>query len=561
MRWLAMVAALGLVACPSDSDPPAEEEEEDEDTGDEGDDTTTTAADSTTGDAADGSTGSAPDGTTGSEEEQLLPARQIKVDFVEANQGVGVNIGLDGTGTGPEDRNSPLVRDRITLVRAFWRIPDDWVPREIEAHLILKHPDGTEEVKKDAKMVTEESFIGDLDRCFFWGVEAEKVVPGLEYRVEFYETDFSMEDVELEGRPPTLPEEEDEFTFVGVEDSYSVMKIVLVPFNYDADGCTATPDISEETMQLFQDYMFMQNPLDRLDFEIRDAIEWDTELTTLGQINAFMAELRFDDGALPETYYYGLIDNCMGNIGGTVGLANGIPSDPVNPDAAFQRVSSGFTRGPEVTAETFVHEVGHCQGRRHVTCNGEEGGANPSYPHEGGDVGEWGFGIVDFQLRHPTFFKDYMTYCTPTWVGSWGWNKVYNVIQGLSEWDDDFPGDRGGDAPTKAELADPYSGSLLVGIVSGEYTRFFTVPGGVPAAELSDEAPLEVQLADGTVVQHPTRVQVAQDDGMTRIITTPLPPSWGSVAAVAFGAGTERREVARADIGLHHHQRTPRRDR
>ena len=310
-------------------------------------------------------------------------------------------------------------------------------------------------------------------------------------------------------------------------------------------------------MQLFSDYMYMQNPLDRFEFEIHEPIDWDTELTDFDQLNAFMSELRFDEGALPETYYFGLVDVCSGGLGGAGGKAYGIPSDPVNPDVAYQRVSSGLSLAADWSAETFVHEVGHSQGRRHVACNGE-GGPDPTYPHDGGDVGEWGFGVIDFNLRHPTAYKDYMTYCHPTWVGSWGWNKVYPVIQGLSEWDRDFPGGAPqGDPPLAAIEQEPYSGSVLVGIVSSTgFERWFTAPGGVPGAELGEATQIELTMADGSTVVQAASVQQTQDGSPSQLIVTPLPPGWEDGTGVTRLSAGARHPVPRAEIGVHHHQRT-----
>ncbi len=99
-----------------------------------------------TGDAAGSSTG-APITTTGESAEVStaqadsssgepagpLPASGISIDWVEANQAVGVRIGEDGGEVGPEGRTSPLLANRITLIRAFWDIRNDWEPREIQA--------------------------------------------------------------------------------------------------------------------------------------------------------------------------------------------------------------------------------------------------------------------------------------------------------------------------------------------------------------------------------------------------------------------------------------------
>lgn len=555
--WLSWALLPGCVA-----DPAAEGSEAGTS---ENEGTTGTSAATTNPTPVADSTGA--ENTTGEEWEAPLARGGITVDWVQANQGVGVRIGADGGEVGPADRAARLLRNRVTLIRAFWAIPDDWEPREIEGRLIVTHGDGTEETFTNTTMVDGEPFEGELGRSFYWGLMADQTQPFLKYRVELYETSPDYDGLPEGSTPPTLPTD-DSTAFVGIEDSYQVMKVVLIPFNYDNGGtCVTSPDTSEDTMQLFQDYLYMQNPLDRLEFEIHEPLDWTTPLNSLSPLLSFMAGLRFDEGALPETYYYGLIDPCTTALDDAVGLAYR-PSDPINEAAAAMRVGSGTSRQPAETAETFVHEVGHNQGRLHVRCSGEEGNFNPSYPYEGGDVGEWGFGVIDFLLRHPTAYKDYMTYCNPTWVGTWGWNKVYPVIRGLSEWDDQFPGaDKGSDdvpaeadgTPSATDSEDPYGGSLLMGTVepSGQI-HWITVPGSLPAS--AERGPLHIELRAGAqVLDVPAHVQTLQDAAGSSLIMAPLPPQWSTVTEVTVVDGSSRTAVSRGSIDEHHHNRVIRR--
>lgn len=547
---MAALLVLALAAgCPADSDGDG-----DDDVADSGGDTTGSGTQPTatsTGmvggsgvlDGA-GSTGTAP---------PMVAARNISIGLVEANQGVAVDIAREGAWLGPADRQAPLMQNRITLVRTFWEIPDDWQPREIEAHLVLRFADGTTETKVDRKLIEEVSFIGDLNRTFFWGIEAEKMSPGLEFRVELYEVDDALADTPEPSPPPTVPQS-GEFELVGVENSFQVMKVVVVPFNYSNGGCDTEADVSESTMQRFQDLLYMQNPIDRLDFEVHAPLDFSGEASNFGELNQILVNLRFEENALPETYYYGLIDVCTGGLGGAGGQANGIPSDPVNPDNAYQRVSSGLSAGVDFSSETIVHEVGHCQGRFHVACSGEEGGPDPSYPYPGGPVNEWGFGVVDFALRHPTTHKDYMTYCHPTWVGNWGWNKVYPVIRGLSEWDADFPGNG-------AVVQDPYSGSILLGTVLPDGRELWsTVPGAVAPARLTQGNTIELSLADGGVTTVGARIEAIADapEGTYQVVAQ-LPEAvalqFDQVRGLTRIAGNVRHPIARARVSQHHRKR------
>jgi hypothetical protein len=201
--------------------------------------------------------------------------------------------------------------------------------------------------------------------------------------------------------------------------------------------------------------------------------------------------------------------------------------------------------GADWSAETFVHEVGHSQGRLHVECNGMEGGPDPTYPFDGGDIGEWGFGVIDFGLRHPTFYKDYMTYCHPTWVSTWGWNKVFPVIRELSKWE------------TQSRPADPYNGSLLVGrlLPDGRET-WRTVPGNLGPATFTDDVRIQFTARSGRVWTQPTLVQAMPEDDGSRLIYTPLPDDFDRVTRLRRLQNGQRIAIERDAVRERHHLRT-----
>lgn len=477
----------------------------------------------------------------------ILARGGLEVDWIEANQGVGVAIGRDGKGLGGTERTSYLIQNRFTLIRAFWKdLPADWTPRKIEGRLTVKYPDGTELTQSKTAMVDQESFIGNLDRSFYWPLQPEQVVPNITFNVELYETDFGQEEVAEGVNPPRLPYTGN--AFVGIEKSDQVMKVTLVPFNYDSgDGCKTKPDTSDEVMQIFQDQMYMMNPLDKLEFKLHAPIDWNTKLSDFNELNEYMSGLRFDEGAEPERYYYGLVDVCSGGLGGAGGKAYGIPQGGKASDA-FARVSSGLWIDIDFSSETFVHEVGHSQGRYHVKCMGE-GGPDPSYPtypEEGqvsGEIHDWGFGIINYKLYHPTVHKDYMTYCHPVWASSWGWNKVYPIIQALSKLDDDAG------APKPDDM-----GSILVGSVYPDgHETWISVPGAVHPEDISAVHSVEFVI-DGEPVLQPA-AYLTQPEGDVVLVVTALPDRWEQVTQMTRVAGPKRFTVPVQKIGQHHQRK------
>lgn len=509
-RSLALALVLATPACKDDDETAADDgttgddggDDDDDADDDDDDDDGSTAPDPTEADTSEGT-----DESTGASLVDV-PARGIAVDVVEVNQAVTIRVGADGEGVGPADRTAPIVASRNALVRAFYTLDDDYEPRIIEGRLVLEHGDGTTETLSDEKMIADAASPAALDGTFYWGLEAETMQPGLSFRVELYEAEPGPPSDE----PPHQLPADGSFAPVGVEASDMNMRVVIVPVEYD-DGmdCQTSPDLSESTLQLYEDLMFMMNPLDRIDIQVRDPIQFTEPLESFQQINFVLSDLRFDDGVDANVYYYGVVDACATDVDGFGGMAYDIPSDPTSMDAAYQRAASGLSLSPDFSAETFVHEIGHLQGRRHVTCNGEEAGPDPSYPIEGGAVGEWGFGILDFQLRHPTVYKDYMTYCHPVWVSTFGWNKVFDVIEALTSWRTaDLP-------PTPARVL---SGTILP---SGR-ELWHVVPGVVPKGRAPD-ATLEL-FVGGTRVELPAFTGHVPDapDHVTFVAPMPVPP-------------------------------------
>src|SRR5690606_18460189 len=115
------------------------------------------------------------------------------------------------------------------------------------------------------------------------------------------------------------------------------------------------------------------------------------------------------------------------------------------------------------TAETFVHEIGHEQGRQHVACNGEEAGPDPAYPNQTGATDTFGTDVFrNPPDTHPKSDHDYMSYCQSTWVSEYGWKLVTPWIETISAWE--LEGAGAGDLAKQP---------LLFGFVSGDETRWW----------------------------------------------------------------------------------------
>jgi len=382
------------------------------------------------------------------------PATGIQIVDVTADQGIRIPVAQDGAYVDPSDRNATLLQGRVTAIRAFYTTDPGFVTRTIYGLLWLDHADGTTERYEAFVQASApdcggspslyECRYGSPDGALLWRVDGADIRPGTTYRIELYEAAPGHED-DPSDAIPLFPTDGTSMP-LGVADSYMKMRVVVVPFYHDAGpACLPAPDLNEEfgtdvdgnprtVAGLFRERLYAYNPVDEVEIIVHDVESFNGNAQEGWGLLEALQDLRFQEGAPPEYYYYGVIRPCQGapEFSGIAQL--GGPS----PGQAAQRVGWGVYHGnPSTTADTFVHEIGHQQGRLHIACNGMEGGPDPSYPdHPEGDTESWGIDVMlDPVTIKPPTTHDYMTYCGTNWVSAWGWDLVFPWIEEISAWE------------------------------------------------------------------------------------------------------------------------------
>ncbi len=504
--WLAMGLGCTLVACgPENATAPGADDGGTGGSADDGESTTGAA------EADESSTSGVDEGdeTAAAPEFVPYPARGVRLSEIYANQGVGVPIARDGEWVDGSGRNAALIAGRTSLIRGFWDLDADFEPRPILARLTLTQPDGTEELAERIFDVDGPSDPSKIDSNMYFVVPGDLLPVGVKFQVELFETEPGYED-EPEPAQLAVPAQPG---FLGVEDKDLALKVVIVPVRHAQSGeCPDAPEVTDDELQYLSDQLFMQNPVQRVEIERREPIDFTGSLNSFVPLLSFLADLRATDQADPAAYYYGVVRPCDGGADGVGGQAISIPSEPTL-DNAWTRVSMGRWYGSlSSTANTFVHEVGHTQGRRHVFCNGDEGGSDPSYPYEAGDIGVWGFGVLNFTLYTPTNGKDYMTYCGNTWVSDWTWGKVLPFIEVITGWG-------------KADAVPNPERRVLVGLVdpaAGEESWFVT-QGAAEGIVTFDEEPIRM-AAPGLGERTLAGRYGPMGDGDAYVVAVDLPP-------------------------------------
>lgn len=473
--------------------------------------------------------------TTGDEVEAVEYARGLRLVRATINQGVQVEIVRDGVEVPAGELEARLLRGRKAVMRADWLLHADFVPREITGRLTLWTPDGETRVDTFTTLVAGPSNDGDLFTTFSWELPAELVGPGLQYRIEAIEPDPSLATGEISDPPPILPLQGR--GTLTVQDQAMEIKVVLLPIQHVIDGMTCTPTITDADVEAMRIALEQHNPIERAVMSVGAPLEYTA--TIGGAEDGFVSilnavsERRAADKPADNVYYYGLIESCDAYPPGLLGQAFGIPELPT-PGYAYQRLAVGrYQASGAAAAETFVHELGHSQGRYHIRCSGGEAGADPDYPYPNGRIGVWGYGIHDTAMRSPTSFRDYMSYCSQSWVSGFGWEMTFDIIAALTSWDAE-----GAPGPSDAEV-----GPILVGTLTpGGRARWYTTIGAVPQGGRSAETFVNFTVAGASVRAPAAMLPIPDSDALSVVAALPS----GTIKKLSFETGGKI--VAEAEV-------------
>ncbi|PRP95020.1 hypothetical protein ENSA5_40180 [Enhygromyxa salina] len=448
----------------------------------------------------------------------------IRLTRMTVNQGVQVELVRGNEVAEASSYNVPLLEGRAMLVRAHYSVHADFEARELLAKLTIESPsEGVDDVVQDSIVeVKGDSVESSLHQTFAWYLEPDMVVDGLRLRVDVYETTPYEPGTEPEPEPaaegaarvdaPALPWAAWDAALTADPDPMQI-HVVLVPIEHHWGDCVSDASVPDAEVEAMRKELEQNNPVQVAKLSVREPLVW-TE--TIGESEAgfspiltALSMLHVDDEAAPYEYYFGLITTCDGYPSGLLGQAIAIPSE-VDPGLGYQRVSAGRYSGDgQAAAETFVHEVGHTQGRRHVRCSGEAG-VDPAYPYSGGVTGVWGFGIHDLRLRSPAGSRDYMTYCANEWVSDYGYNQVWPVIETLTEWAlEDEAASSGGQGLRAWSVTD--FDEILVGALYVDGTIDWWTTRGSISGVMSSTASIAWEL-DGEHLNMPVWISPRGDD-------------------------------------------------
>jgi hypothetical protein len=216
-----------------------------------------------------------------------------------------------------------------------------------------------------------------------------------------------------------------------VESSGSVLKVVLVPVQYGADGSNRLPDTSQQQIQRYRDMIYKLYPVPNVTITVKPALSWSKTVSPGGSgwdtLLDAVANHRQQSKAAHDEYYYGIFNAAptWGQFCGSGCVAGLSMIAGANDPYARAGIGVGFTG--EDSAGAAAHEIGHQHGRGHAPC-GVSSGVDTGFPHQGAKIGAWGYDLVTQQLI-PTTHTDFMSYCHPEWVSDYNFRNLFNRLK------------------------------------------------------------------------------------------------------------------------------------
>ncbi len=356
-------------------------------------------------------------GSDGLPEAQMVGAPGVNVTRIVLNQAVSRELMIDGQAS---SSSVPVLAGRKGLVRVFYGTDPSYDGQAVTARLRFEGGEVIEKLVDLSSTVSESALSSTIN----FELGPEHIVAGGAYRIDLLQP---REDASLDHSSARFPTDSSAMQVHGAQ-SAPKLTLMIVPIKYNGDGSGRLPDTSNAQIQKLAERFYAMYPVREVDVKIRSSINWSQKASSGGNgwgnlLNA-IADLRSNDGAEFNTYYFGMFNPastrsayCGGGCVAGLGFLG-------SPGAPMTRAAIGLGFGDDMAIHTALHEVGHNHGREHAPC-GNPANVDPSYPYGGGSIGVYGYDLITTQHYAPSGFKDVMSYCQPSWISDHNFARNY----------------------------------------------------------------------------------------------------------------------------------------
>lgn len=180
----------------------------------------------------------------------------------------------------------------------------------------------------------------------------------------------------------------------------------VVPMNVNG----VTPSVNLQTAKNLLADTLKIHPIADYDIDVRsqpveyNGSSWSDMLSELTQ--AWADDVN-SGATTTDRFYVGIVDDSA--LGGSIGGIGWVGGYPVSLSLPHERI--------------IAHEVGHNLSLWHAPC-GVQTDPDYPYPHDGAGLGVWGYDIEDKKLYNPNQYVDVMSYCGPTWISDFHYQRA-----------------------------------------------------------------------------------------------------------------------------------------
>lgn len=338
-----------------------------------------------------------------------------------------VKVPLARNGWLVDSRNAPVLAGRTTVFRVHLEPSNGFEPRPITAELRISHG-GADPVSFSASMkVQGPSSDAAVGSAFDIQVPADQLTSETQWSVRLLD--------------PTAPVAKDgadhpaRFPLDGSQADLGAQSdgpgLHLVPLQYDTDGSGRLPDTSDAQIEVFRALLTAVYPLVHTQITVHEPLVWNEPLwftnVNFNEVNDRLFDLKQQDGAPEQAYYYGLIN----------------PAESLDDYCAYKcvtgqsfvveeagegdyRIGAGMGFSGEDSAWTMIHEMGHMHGRLHAPCAVSQW--DEDYPYSKGGTGTWGWDSRKGTFSDPAISFDLMGYCEPMWISDYTFAGLFERV-------------------------------------------------------------------------------------------------------------------------------------
>ncbi len=369
-----------------------------------------------------------------------LLAAGLEISAITISQSVAIDLLRDGVTA--EQYSAPLLTGRAGIVRVFVEPADGWVPRSIRGELILRSGDD-ERVYEDEEEPEGDSSAESFSSTFDFEFSAADLHADTEIAVRLWEVDQPAEPGPALGDSEDLSRDGAAWPTLGsaplrATEAGGVVRVMLLPIQYEADGSGRLPDTSAEQIAFIEERLLQLYPVREIELSVAaphpSDIAMEADGTGFSDLLSSLRDVREQRDVPFETYLHALVSpatNMMTFCGGacTTGMAYRVG----DPFSGSFKVGLGLGFEGDAVARILVHELGHQHDRGHAPC-GNVGNPDLDFPYDNGGIGVDGWDSLGGERLAAEDYADFMSYCPDRWVSDYTWRALHQrmlAVEGL----------------------------------------------------------------------------------------------------------------------------------